>query len=388
MMKKQPFNMLKIGVVGCAILVGVSAAVLPVTGSASAAAAEHITAVPMNAPLTAVPTSVTLNPQIKIKDEILTSSTENLKTNIKVPQLTGLLDTNYQDELNDILLSHANKDLAEWENEATEASADAKASGFEYRPYELTITYALKSDGTGNLAGVVSLEVTTYGATGGTGMPRVDTYNVLNAAQAQRVTLADLLGDNFKETVNAGVLAKINEKPEDYFKDDFKGISEEQDFFVDKGEVVVLFPKYSIAPGVMGTPGFNFSLPANLIVKPKPADSTQANPTVKLELQAADSFNNTDGIAMVPFRQVAEALGYKVKWNQDTRSAELNKGTQWTSVTVGKDAYFFARMAPVALGAAPVIQNETLYVPLKFVSDILHAEVKNGDTGVIHIEQK
>ncbi len=31
--------------------------------------------------------------------------------------------------------------------------------------------------------------------------------------------------------------------------------------------------------------------------------------------------------------------------------------------------------------------NDTLYVPLKFVTDILRADVKTGDAGAIHIEQ-
>ncbi|SDN24609.1 protein of unknown function [Paenibacillus sp. yr247] len=373
-MRKNPFNMLKLGVVGCALLVGVSGAVLPLTGIASAETSGQVTAVPISA-------------SVQIKDEVLTSQTTYLKTNIKVPQLSGMLDPIYQAQMNDIILSHANKDLANWEKEAADAAADAKANGFTYRPYDLTINYVLKSDGTSNPAGVVSLQITTYAATGGTGMPRVDTYNVLNRVEGQRVTLQDLLGNKFKETVNAGIQAKINEKPENYFKDEFKGISEEQGFYVENGEAVVLFPKYAIAPGSTGTPEFRFSLPENLTIAAKPLVSTPLK-NMKLDLISSDSVTNTQGVNLVPFRKVAEGLGYEVKWNQETYSAEVKKGAQWTSVTVGNDHYFFAKMAPVTLGAAPVIQNDTLYVPLKFVTDILHADVKTGDAGAIQIEQK
>ncbi|MEW9698188.1 stalk domain-containing protein [Paenibacillus sp. SI8] len=386
-MRKTPFNMLKLGVVGCAMLVGMSTEILPMTGSASAETSEQVKAVPIKAPITDVPISAGQSASISIKEEILTSSTENLKTNIKVPQLTGMQDTKYQDQLNDILLSHANKDLANWEKEATEAAAKAKEYGIEYRPYELTIVYSVKSDGSGHPAGVLSLEITTYAATGGTGMPRIDTYNVLNAAHAQRVTLADLLGEDFKDTVNAGVIAKINEQPANYFKDDFKGIGDEQSFYVEKGEAVVVFPKYSIAPGSSGSPEFRFPLAENLTVNPKPAEPAPSA-SAKLDLQAADTITNADGVTMVPLRKVVEGLGYRVKWNQDTYSAELNKGTQWTSVTAGKDSYLVAKKAPVSLGAAAIIQKDTLFVPIKFITDILKAEVQNGDEGHIQIEQK
>lgn len=257
-------------------------------------------------------------------------------------------------------------------------------NGFTYRPYELTINYTLKSDGSSNPAGVVSLEVTTYAATGGTGMPRVDTYNVLNREQGQRVTLQDLLGDNFKVNVNAGIQAKINEKPENYFNDEFKGISEGQSFYVEKGEAVIVFPKYSVAPSSTGTPEFRFNLPEKMTTKtvvPTPVEK------MKLDLAGSDSLTNAEGVSLVPLRKVAEGIGYEVKWNQETYAAELKKGAGWTSVSVGKDSYFYAKMAPVTLGTAPVILNDTLYVPLKFVTDILRADVKTGNAGAIHIEQ-
>ncbi|OCT13295.1 hypothetical protein A8709_03295 [Paenibacillus pectinilyticus] len=383
-MKKNPWNTLRMGVMSCALIVGVSASVLPAAGIATADTPEktvqEVTAVPINA---AIP--VVTSTAVVVKEVVLTSSSENLTTDIKVPQLTGMVDVRYQDELNDIILSHANKDLAAWEKDAADAAAAAKEHGYTYRPYGLTITYTLKSDGTGNPAGVVSLTVTTYGATGGTGMPRVDTYTVLNAAQAQRVTLQDLLGANYKETINAGVIAKIDADPQYFFKDQFKGISDEQGFYVEKGEAVVVFPKYAIAAGVAGSPEFRFALPADLKITPNPTPLPGAD-KVKVDLAASDVVVNADGVSLVPFRKVAEALGYTVKWNQDTYAAEVMKGAQWTSVSVGKDSYFFAKMAPVALGAAPVILNDSLYVPVKFVSDILRADVTAGATG-LHIEQ-
>lgn len=361
-MKKSPFKMLKVGVVGLTV-VGIGAGMLPMNGAAFADAV-NTTKSTINAPITAVPISSINKTGVQIKEVILTSSTEVLNTNIKVPQIVGMLDTKTQEEINSIILSNAQKDLALWEKDATEAAADAKQAGFEYRPYELYIIYDLKENKTDNPSEIISLVVTTQGDTGGTGMPRVDTYNIINKEQAQEITLSDFFGDDFKEKLNTGILAKMNEEPENYFIEEFKGIEEEQGFYIENGEVVVLFPKYSIAPGSMGTPEFRFS--------------TTITNNPKLDLSTIASFKNADGITMVSLRDVANSLGYEIKWNQSSRSAELNKGAQWTNVTVGKDSYFFAKMAPEALGTAPILEKNTLFVPVKFVTDILRVEVKNG----------
>lgn len=374
-MKKSPFNVLKLGVVGCIALAGVSTSL---SGIVSADAVDQTMKTTISAPITAVPISAAMKKTgIQVKEVVLTAKTKNLDTNIKVPQIEGMLDTKYQDQMNDIILSHAQEDLALWEKDADEAAAAFKKEGLEYHPYELTVVYNLKENGTGNPAGLISLVVTTQGATGGTGMPRVDTYNVFNKEQAQRMTLSDVLGDDFKEKVNAGVLAKIKANPQNYFEEEFNGISEDQAFYIENGEVVVVFPKYSIAPGSSGNPEFHFSMADNLNTNPKPVvPSPEVSP--QLNLNTIATFKNDKGISMVSLRDVAKGLGYDIQWNQATRSAELKKGAQWTNVTVGKDSYFFAKMTPFTLGTAPTIKKNSLYVPVQFITDILHAVVKNG----------
>lgn len=78
-----------------------------------------------------------------------------------------------------------------------------------------------------------------------------------------------------------------------------------------------------------------------------------------------------DGITMVPLRAVAEAMGYTVTWNNEDRSVEISQGAQWTSIYIGKNAYFRNRMAPHELSSAPVIVNDRTLVPVEFFADIL-----------------
>jgi hypothetical protein len=306
---------------------------------------------------------------------VLTAASKYLNTEIKVPQLSGMLDKKYQEELNDIILSHAEKDLKQWEKDAAEAAAKAKAEHQKFIPYDLYVSYSLKSDGTGNPAGIVSLEVITEGSMGGTSMPRIDTYNVNNKAAAERVVLADLLGKNYKEKLDADILAQIKKNPDKYFVEDYKGTSTEQTFYIEHGELVIVFPKYSIAPGSEGSPEFRFSLKGQSADNAKP-EAPKTGKDVKFDLKKAGNFKNRHGITMVSLRDVAHQLNFELTWNKAAKSVELHKNAVWTRIAIGKDAYAIAKMAPKALGAAPVIHNNKIYVPVQFVSEILNAQVQ------------
>ncbi|WP_440962265.1 stalk domain-containing protein [Paenibacillus nitricinens] len=355
-MNKTTKNLFKMSAVGCAAIMGVSLASLPVHVMASTSVAASVSSM--------VQSTTPALTGVKIQEKVLSTTSKYLFADIKVPQLTGMLDKQYQDELNDIILSHAEKDLAQWEHDAAEMGKKAQADNKDYHPYTLNIAYELKSDGTGNPAGVISLTVITEGSEGGTSMPRIDTYNVRNVAEAQLVTLSDLLGANYKEKLDADILAEIKKDTDKYFLEEYKGTSVEQSFYIDKGELVVVFPKYSIAPGYVGSPEFRFSLNSN---------STDA---AKLDLKKIPNFTNKQGVLMLSLRDLANQLNFQLKWNQSTKTSELMKGAQWTSVSINKDSYFIAKMAPKALGTAPVLQDNKTYVPVQFVTDILQIEVQ------------
>lgn len=354
-MNKRTTNLLKISAVGCVAMIGVSAASLPVHAMTSA----QVTARISEAVQSATPTTT----GVKAQEKVLTTTSKYLMAELKVPQITGMLDTDYQEQLNDSILSHAEKDLAEWEKNADEMGKKAQAEGREFYPYTLNITYDLKSDGTSIPADVISLTVITEGSEGGTSLPRIDTYNVKNTATAERVTLSDLLGANYKEKLDADILAEMKKDPDKYFFEEYKGTSREQSFYIEQGDVVIVFPKYSIAAGYIGSPEFRFSLSPNAV------------DTAKLDLTKVANFTNKQGVLMVSLRDVANQLGYELKWDQATKSAEFMNGSQWTRVTINKDSYFFAKVAPRALGTAPLLKDNKTYVPLQFVTDILQLEV-------------
>lgn len=94
-------------------------------------------------------------------------------------------------------------------------------------------------------------------------------------------------------------------------------------------------------------------------------------------------FENQAGIKMLPLRQIAEALGYEVTWDNEAKRAELVKGAHYTAVTIGEDNYNFARML-VSLGTAPVLKDSRTFVPYDFLQEVLKVNVEIID-GVINI---
>ena len=95
-------------------------------------------------------------------------------------------------------------------------------------------------------------------------------------------------------------------------------------------------------------------------------------------------YTNDEGIKMIPLRQIAEALGYEVKWNNKARSAELTKGAQYTSIVIGEDNYNFAKML-IKLGTAPEFKDSTSYVPISFLEEVLKLGVEITKEGIINI---
>lgn len=321
---------------------------------------------------------------VTFKTKTLTSNSPYLKAQVKIPVVEGLKDTQYGLEMNDIIERNADKAIQEWEKLAAEGAKDAKENQYEFRPYELYIDYEVKSDGSAdaNPQQLLSFVVTQEGFSGGTSMPIKYFYNVWNKAEAERVTLEELFGTDYKAALDKQIREQIAKQQDDYFVDEFKGIDagQEEDFYVKDGNAVIVFPKYSIAPGAAGTPEFSIALSA------KGGDNEAAKASVVIN--KSDYYTKADGQVMIPLRSTIEGLGFKLTWNVKEKRADLTKDAVFTSIELGKDQYFFNKVAPFSLGAGPELHNKNMYVPAEFVSKVLQGNIEQTDAGALKVTLK
>lgn len=108
---------------------------------------------------------------------------------------------------------------------------------------------------------------------------------------------------------------------------------------------------------------------------------------------------SVNGCTMAPVRAIAEALGFKVTWNVD-RSININNGEMQSDLRIDDNSYVVytavegmaGMSAPFSLGSAPVIKNNTAYVPIDLFVPLFGndpATVKtSGDTITINPDAK
>ncbi len=78
---------------------------------------------------------------------------------------------------------------------------------------------------------------------------------------------------------------------------------------------------------------------------------------------------------MVPVRKIFESLGSKVEWNGAAKTVTGSGGNKNISLTIGSDIAY-VNGSKIQLETAPFIQEGTTFVPLRFVSENLGADVQ------------
>ena len=78
------------------------------------------------------------------------------------------------------------------------------------------------------------------------------------------LSLDDLFvsGYDYKSVINGEIKKKIADSPEKYFEsaDKFKGIDDNQGYYIEDDAIVIYYQQYDIAPYVAGIPEFKIQL--------------------------------------------------------------------------------------------------------------------------------
>lgn len=194
--------------------------------------------------------SVTTN-EIKSKSDLI-------DIDLKIPVIHGIKDKEFQAKLNKTYYDEAISFKDEILKEAKSFKEYAELHNIPYRPFVAYTTYKVPYNKDGLLSIVTYYYRFTGGAHGGT---LVKSKNI-NTNTQKVILLKDLFkrNTNYKEIINKEIMKQISSNEGSYFKDSFKGIYENQPFYLENGDLVIYFQQYEIAPYAFGIPEFKIPL--------------------------------------------------------------------------------------------------------------------------------
>lgn len=208
------------------------------------------------------------NLNIKIKDPAVKVNKKNvfdfkqaLNVELKIPVIDGIIDKKMQEEINNKINDSFEKNKSEMETQSNKYLEDANKNKWNIVPYALDSDYFISY----NHKNLLSLTTTTYKYTGGAhGSSNIVSYNI-DINEGKELELKSMFKDNydFKSAINNEIKKQMKESENEYFKNeanDFKGISQKQDFYIEDGVIVIYFQQYEIAPYSFGTPKYRIPL--------------------------------------------------------------------------------------------------------------------------------
>ena len=182
--------------------------------------------------------------------------------NAKIPALENTGNTELEKRINYEIMLKINEVLDEAEERAAkykEAVIETGGKDEDYQPINIQVDYKVgySSD---KIVSFIILKSETLASA----YTEMYYYNI-DIENGKKLNLRDVFGNDYKEIVNETIYKEIEKRSKDenniYFTeedDGFKGIEDEyQNFYINQdGKVVIVFEKYKIAPGYMGTQEF------------------------------------------------------------------------------------------------------------------------------------
>ncbi len=108
----------------------------------------------------------------------------------------------------------------------------------------------------------------------------------------------------------------------------------------------------------------------------------------KINFPDAQPFIDSNSRTQVPVRFISDALGATTTWDGSTKTVTIVKGAKTVKITINKtEMYVNGEMK--MQDTAPIIVDSRTFVPLRFVSEALEANVTwDGKIRTVYISQK
>lgn len=197
--------------------------------------------------------------EITVGEKTISKSLDYFKEDIKMPQILDGKDEKKINSINNVIAN----DIMPKAEEAEKTAKDYFGMEGQEKPtfpFEVYSKYTLGMDS--NL--FISLYNDYYEYLGGAhGMTTRTSYTV-DKGKEKLLTLKELFidGYSYKDVINKSIKEEIDKNPENYFNSgsDFKGINENQNFYIEGDNLVIYYQLYDIAPYVFGIPEFKIPL--------------------------------------------------------------------------------------------------------------------------------
>lgn len=197
--------------------------------------------------------------KITVGEKLISKNLEYFKEDIKMPQI---LDGNDEEKINSINNVIFNDIMPKAEEAEKTAKEYFGMEGQEKPtfPFEVHSRYILGIDN--NL--IISLYNDYYEYLGGAHGITIRTSYTIDKEKEKLLELKDLFvqGYSYSDVINKSINEEIEKNPENYFNSgrEFKGISENQSFYIEGDKLVIYYQLYDIAPYVFGIPEFKIPL--------------------------------------------------------------------------------------------------------------------------------
>lgn len=213
-----------------------------------------------------------INDMFIIEEKIESENSEFFKSDIKYPYLKVKDEYNNKKDKNNDVIKIINNEILntikDFKSNVKKGSKEYKEMYDKYSNKEKNIKYQYeavsKYEITYNKNNILSIPITMYEFTGGAhGLTNIKTFNY-DLKTGKQLNLEDLfkLNSNYKDIINTHIEKKIKENPTIYFgvaNNEFKGIRDNQEYYMSEEGIVIYFSLYEIAPYSTGIPMFTIT---------------------------------------------------------------------------------------------------------------------------------
>jgi hypothetical protein len=191
---------------------------------------------------------------LTVSTKNISSETSQIHESLQIPVFQGQINPRVLQHINDSIKSDILEFKSQMETAANEYSKNLIKQGKPFTPFEISNTYLV----TYNKNNILSISIIYQQYIGGRNSYIRTTYNY-DLSSGESMPLRSLFkeGVDYRGTLNKLITEKINENKQLYpsiSSKQFKGIAEDQPYYLDNNNLVIFFRFNEIAPAASEIP--------------------------------------------------------------------------------------------------------------------------------------